>query len=364
MGDTDLVRALALARVPSAVFAPPGDPARRSRHAVAALPWRDHWLDQAAVTGVLVAYARTLRERPVLFAQTDPDLLTVSRHRDALGAAYGRLLADADLVEASVDKAAFAELAERLGLPVPASQRLDPAQSAPGDVALSFPLVVKPLLRRAEAWSAVEASAKAVHAGSRAELETLWPRLAEAGIPLLLQEAVPGDETRIESHHAYVDAGGELVAGFTGRKIRTLPARYGHSSALEITAARDVEEAGRDAIGRLGVRGVVKSDFKRAPDGRLWLLEINARFTLWHHLAAVAGLNIPALVHADLSGLPRPAVGRARAGATWCHPVYDVRAARQYGVGPLAWARFVLGCDAVTPGTLAAPILRRLAPAH
>jgi predicted ATP-grasp superfamily ATP-dependent carboligase len=364
MGDTDLVRALALAGVRPAVFAPPGDPARRSRDVAAALPWRDHWLDHDAVADVLVAYAATCPEPPVLLPQTDPDLLTVSRRRERLARPFRLLLADAELVEASVDKAAFAALAERLGLPVPASQRLDPAREAPEDVRLAFPLVLKPLLRRAEAWSAVERSAKAVHAASADDLARLWPQLAAAGIPLLAQEAVPGDETRIESWHAYVDAGGAHVAGFTGRKIRTLPARYGHSSALETTAARDVEEHGRAVVERLGVRGVVKADFKRAPDGSLWLLEINARFTLWHHLAAVAGLNIPALVHADLLGRPRPAVRAARPGVTWCHPLYDVRAARAQGVSLAAWVRFVRGCDAVTPGTLAAPVLRRLPSPH
>jgi predicted ATP-grasp superfamily ATP-dependent carboligase len=254
------------------------------------------------------------------------------------------LLPEADLVEASVDKAAFAELSSRLGLPAPASQRVEPASCSAADVALAFPVVVKPLLRRAEAWSAVERSAKAVHAGSASELERLWPQLAAAGIPFLVQEAVAGDETRIESWHAYVAADGAEVAGFTGRKIRTLPARYGHSSALETTAARDVEEAGREVLARLGLRGVAKVDFKRGSDGRLWLLEINARFTLWHHLGAVAGLNIPALVVADLRGEPRPAVRRARAG-----------------VSPLAWLRFLRSCEAVTPGTLKAPALRRLA---
>jgi D-aspartate ligase len=360
MGDTDLVRALSLGGVSCAVFAPPGDPVRRSREVEVALPWRDHWLEQEAVADVLLAFASTCASPPVLLPQTDPDLLCVSRFRDRLGSAFRMLLAEEELVEASVDKAAFAALAERLALPVPPSQRLDPASSSPSDVALSFPVVVKPLLRRAEAWSAVERSAKAVHAGSPDELERLWPALAAAGVPFLAQEAVPGDETRIESWHAYVDAGGAHVAGFTGRKIRTLPARYGHSSALVTTCERDVEEAGRSVLERLGVRGVAKVDFKRGPDGRLWLLEINARFTLWHHLGAVAGLNIPALVVADLRGEPRPAVGAVRPGATWCHPVYDVRAARAAGVGLVEWARFALGCDAVTPGTFAAPVLRRV----
>jgi predicted ATP-grasp superfamily ATP-dependent carboligase len=192
----------------------------------------------------------------------------------------------------------------------------------------------------------------------------MWPRLKAGGIQILAQEAVAGDETRVESYHAYVDPGGDLVAAFTGRKIRTLPNQYGHSSALVITEEPDVDELGRDIVRRLEIRGVVKIDFKRAADDRLWLLEINPRFTLWHHPAAIAGLNIPAIVHADLTGRPRPAFGPARAGVTWCHPSYDVRAAHAAGVSFGAWLRFVRGCDAVSPGTLVAPVTRRLELLH
>ena len=56
-----------------------------------------------------------------------------------------------------------------------------------------------------------------------------------------------------------------------------------------------------------GLTGVAKLDFKRDRSGKLHLFEINPRFTLWHHAAAIAGVNIPALVYADLTGAPWPA---------------------------------------------------------
>ncbi|MBW3656553.1 MAG: hypothetical protein KY444_10630, partial [Gemmatimonadetes bacterium] len=97
---------------------------------------------------------------------------------------------------------------------------------------------------------------------------------------------------------------------------------------------------------RLGLRGVAKFDFKRGPDGALHLLEINPRFNLWHHLGAVAGVNLPALVHADLAGRPRTAAPRALAGATWCRPLEDWRAARASGMSAASWTRWMLRCEA------------------
>jgi predicted ATP-grasp superfamily ATP-dependent carboligase len=177
-------------------------------------------------------------------------------------------------------------------------------------------------------------------------LQALWPRLAGLGQQLLAQEFVPGDETRIESYHVYVDRTGGIAAEFTGRKIRTYPTSCGHSTALEISDAVDVKQQGRAAIEKLGLHGVAKLDFKRAPDGRLHLLEINPRFNLWHHLGAVAGVDIPAFVYADLVGLPRPRRQTARAGARWCSIQKDFPAARASGVPLTQWLPWMLGCDA------------------
>ncbi|MEA2467949.1 MAG: D-aspartate ligase, partial [Thermoleophilaceae bacterium] len=178
------------------------------------------------------------------------------------------------------------------------------------------------------------------------ELRELWPVLADAGFGMVAQELIPGGEERIESYHAYVDERGEAVGEFTGRKVRTLPREFGHTTALEITDEGDVREAGRECMRRLGLRGVAKLDFKRAPDGQLLLLEVNARFNLWHLPGAVAGVNLPALVYADLMDRPRPAVrARPRTGVRWTVPWLDALAAREQRLGLARWAAWQLRCE-------------------
>jgi hypothetical protein len=59
-------------------------------------------------------------------------------------------------------------------------------------------------------------------------------------------------------------------------------------------------------------------------------------------------VNLPALVHADLTGAPRPAAGRARSGVAWCTPLRDLRAAYVAGISPLAWLRWARRCDAIS----------------
>lgn len=282
----------------------------------------------------------------MLFYEEDRELLLVSRRRAELAPALRFVIPDAELVEDLVDKARFQALALRTDLPVPPALRFGAREGAPAAVPLRFPIVVKPLTRRTDQWEPVGGGAKALIVESHAALRALWPRLAGFAGDLLAQELIPGGEDRIESYHVYVDAAGAVAGEFTGRKLRTHPVRYGHSTALVTTDAPDVAALGRELVARLGLRGVAKFDFKRGPDGRLYLLEINPRFNLWHHLGSAAGVNLPALVYADLAGLPRGPVPRARAGVRWCKAWRDAAAAREMRVPLHSWLAWALGAEA------------------
>jgi D-aspartate ligase len=345
MGDMDLLRPLGLAGIPCAPVTRADEPPAFSRHARTRVERFDAWTQQEAQVAALLRFAAAQPQRPVLFYGGDAELLMLDRHRDALGAAFRFVLPDAGLVEALVRKDRFAELAHRLRLPVPASASLRPARDPPPS-ALRFPVLVKPITRRDATWERAAGRAKAVRVDTPRRLRELWPRLAATDTDVLAQELITGPETRIESYHAYVDAGGAIAGEFTGRKLRTLPAEFGHSTALATTDAADVAALGRDVVARLGFRGLLKADFKRAASGELRLLEVNPRFTLWHHLGAVAGVNLPALVYADLTGSPRPQTGPAQPGMVWISPWQDLQAARAVGVPMVRWLAALARCPA------------------
>jgi D-aspartate ligase len=347
MGDMDLLRALAIERIPCAAVARADEPPAFSRHVRARIERFDAWTEQRAQVAELLRFARGRRSPPVLFYGGDAELLIVSEHRAALGAAFRFVLPDARLVEQLVRKDRFLELARRLGLPVPASVVLRPGREPPPrDLELRFPALVKPVTRRDGTWQRAAGRAKAVRVETAGGLRALWPQLAATGTDAIAQELIAGPETRVESYHAYVDAGGAIAGEFTGRKLRTLPAEFGHSTALTTTDAPDVAALGRDIVARLDYRGLLKADFKRLPSGELALLEVNPRFSLWHHLGAVAGVNLPALVYADLTGKARPPARTARPGVTWISPWQDYQAARAGGVGTVRWLGWLARCPA------------------
>lgn len=345
LGDMDMVGPLGMAGIPVAVVAPEASSAFHSRHVRGGIRWPDYRTDQDGLIRRMLDLAAAQPAPPVLYYGADTTLGMVSRNRERLSRAFRFVIADADLVDDLTDKARFQALAWKLDLPVPRAVRLDPSPGIPRpELELDFPFIVKPLTFGC-AWNR-EASGggKARRIDDAGMLDRLWPVWAADGYPLLAQELIPGPESRIESYHVYVDRAGLIAGEFTGRKIRTYPADYGFSTAVTTTDAPDVAELGRWIVGRIGLRGVAKLDFKRAPDGRLFLLEVNPRFNLWHHLGAAAGVNLPALVHADLTGGPRPRQGPARAGICWCSLAGDWRAAAEAGMSRLSWLAWAARC--------------------
>jgi D-aspartate ligase len=346
LGDTDLVRPLGLAGIRCAVVTRPDSPKAYSRYVDARIEWADNWADAEHLLANLLAFGAQAAVPPVLFFQYDGDLLFVSRSRDALAERFRFLIADAELIEQLVDKTLFRELAAERGLPVPATTVVYPStRNRPPELPLEFPVILKPVTRRDTTWGPVAGKAKALILDSQRALFEVWQQLANTGVAMVAQEHVAGGEERIESYHAYVDERGEVAGEFTGRKIRTLPSQFGFTTACEITDEGDVRERGRHCMSVLGLRGVAKVDFKRDPSGELRLLEVNPRFNLWHLPGAVAGVNLPALVYADLAGLPRPRAELTRPGVRWSLPWNDFRAARQQGVGLARWLAWQAGCE-------------------
>ncbi|MEX5718524.1 ATP-grasp domain-containing protein [Geodermatophilus maliterrae] len=341
LGDQDVAAPLRDSGVPVTVVSPRVSVVRFSRST-------SGWINrpegnEGALVSALLQHARGATGPVVLYYEEDDDLLFVSRHRAELAEGLRFVIPDADLVEKLADKAAFQRLAEQLGLPVPPTQVLDLSPVVPEAVDTTFPVLVKPV-RRERDWRSITPG-KAVVVNRPDELRLLLERLAPHHPRVLLQQHLPGPETHVESYHVYVDSTGDVAAEFTGRKLRTYPRSLGHSTALVTTDAPDVARLGRALTRDLGLRGVAKLDFKRDPEGRLWLLEVNPRFNLWHHVGAAAGVNIPAVVWADLVGLPRPPVSSARPGVTWCKVDRDWLAARQDGVGVAAWLGWLARCD-------------------
>jgi predicted ATP-grasp superfamily ATP-dependent carboligase len=331
LGGINLVRALGLARIPVIVAsAEPFTPAMASRYCIGrlALPptaQREAVVERLLRAGELLTGALCARV-PLLYGDDD-QLGLIQEFRDALSPYFAFVLSDPALSRALHSKQLFQALAERRQLPVP--RRLEWSELGEFD----RPVLVKPRVKTDWDSSAVfsrlfgGAGKARIFPDGRAVLrDPLAQSLAEE---LAVQEYIPGGDRALWSFHGFADERGKLLAWFIGRKIRTYPALTGDSSYLELAHDAGLGALGHALVQQIGLKGVFKMDFKRhAETGRFYLLEVNARFNLWHYLGAKGGVNLAQLAYDYVTRGVRVAPLQTRARYRWLSPRLDYLAYR------------------------------------
>jgi len=304
LGGLNVVRALGLAGIPVVIATQDRHaPSTASRYCKGVLELPQLGQDAAsrdAVVETLIRGSRAYGAPVPLFYDNDDRLALVQDCRAALAPHFTFLLNEPRLADALLEKSRFQALAERAGLPVP--RRIEWRDVA----AETGPVLVKPRTRTAWDHSSIRlqlfggaGKARVFADGRAARGDALVAQLADK---LQFQEYIPGGDDAIWSFHGFAAPGGEVLASFVGRKIRTYPALTGDSSYLRLARDSRLEALGRDIATRLRLAGIFKMDFKRRPDGRFVLFEINTRFNLWHYLGAVSGVNLPQVAYRYLTG--------------------------------------------------------------
>lgn len=211
--------------------------------------------------------------------------------------------ADISTIDAVANKAALHQRAETLGVPIPrTSYPASASELLARAGALVYPAVLKPCRSRiwlGDRW--LTASVKIVH--SQEELETALQDEVFANHPFLLQECVPGLGQGV---FALYDRG-KPVAFFAHKRLRERPPWGGVSTLSESTMPDPKLMAlARQLLDDARWHGVAMVEFKVAPDGTPYLMEINTRFWGSLQLAIDAGVDFPALLLDLADGRPVP----------------------------------------------------------
>ncbi|HUJ01461.1 MAG TPA: hypothetical protein VLY46_14570 [Usitatibacter sp.] len=335
LGGVNLVRTLGLAGIPVVVASSdPAEPAFASRYcgATVLLPPLDH----PKTANRLAALGERLRafagRRVPLMCGSDDGLALVYANRSRLARHFLLLLNDVPIADSLIDKARFQALAAKAGLAVPREYRWDGA-GALSLAAASHAVLVKP--RTKVDWHDSRLHERLFQGGAKARVfaggaqAMADPVVALFREQLQFQAYVPGDDRSLWSFHGFADEKGCVLASFVGRKIRTDPPLTGESAFIELAEEPGLEAVGREVAAKLPLRGPFKMDFKRDPrDGRWLLLEINARYNLWHYLGARNGVNLMRVAYEYLVHRKRPAPAGARARYRWISLEADFRAFR------------------------------------
>jgi len=345
LGGLPLVRSLGMAGIPVIVASPNRrSPGMASRYCSGRLELPP-LTDRAAVVDALIEAGRKLTQRhglrPPLLYENDDLLALVQDYRSALEPHFALLLNEPRLADAMLDKAKFQDVAEACGLPVPRRIEWRALESETGAV------LAKP--KSKDAWDSNALHLKLFGGAGKALVfrngleATACAEVRRFADRLTFQEYVAGDDSAIWSFHGFATAGGELLEWFIGRKIRTYPALTGDSAYLRLAYDPQLADLGRRICERLALAGIFKMDFKRCEaSGRFFVLEINARYNLWHVLGARAGVNLPRVAYDYLVYGKRSPHVEARGGFRWLSLRFDLRAYRELkAAGRISFARWL-----------------------
>jgi predicted ATP-grasp superfamily ATP-dependent carboligase len=299
-------------------------PGRWSRRVGTVAGLSDRPLDATLVDAV-TAFARTIRGPCCIVPATDAAVLWCIEHRARLApevhvsAGY-----EPSLAGMLLDKAEFATRCMALDIDVPKTLIVGDVPAVRAAVAeVGYPCLLKP--RYVHEWRHRLAGQKLVVLREAADLDRALELLGPDVTAFVVQERVVGPESELLVGGVWSGQGdGRVRCVFTGRKVRQLPRGHGSATYARSEDLPEVQRLSTAIVEKLGYRGICGTEFKVDPrSGRLRLLEVNPRPTLWFDLCRLAGCEITA-AHVDelLGRTPRP-VHPGRAGAVWRYGLRD-----------------------------------------
>ena len=238
----------------------------------------------------------------VLLPVTDITTMTIGANRTRIPPTCIMPFPEIETIHRVADKADMMMLAERLGVDVPQSVRLDAYTDIdPDNPGLHYPIVVKPFKSRVQTdtgWIYTAIS----YAQDATELKRILKEMDARIYPILLQEKIVGPGIGL-CVFAYQ---GDIIAAFSHRRLREKPPSGGVSVLRESVALDPLALAFSERMLReLGWHGVAMVEFKQdVRDERPKLMEINGRFWGSLQLAIDAGVDFPRLLIDSIGGPP------------------------------------------------------------
>ena len=318
-----LARSLGRAGAPVYVLGAESNPARWSRHCHRFVP-----ISGADVQERTLEWLATRGPREgVVLACEDDGLELIASHRATLAAhGYRAVEADDEVLLAMLDKQRTYALARELGIQTPFT--LVPRSEAELESLvdeIGFPCALKPL--HSHHFARHLPRIKALLASDAEELRRQFARVQALGVEVQLTETIPGPEDAFCSYYSYLDERGEPLLHFNRHKLRQYPTGFGTACYATNEPNDEASELGLRFFQGVGLRGIGNVEFKRdMRDGRLKLIECNARFTAADRQLQLCGLDLPLFAYHRVLGRPLPPVETRRTGVHLWHPIQDTRA--------------------------------------
>lgn len=317
-----IVRSLGRRGVPVCVIDDERSIAKYSRYAT-------HWVrsaelrgERATVDAVIATGRRLGLQGWVLYPTRDETVSAICRHRDELQESFRVPTPDWSSARWALDKRNTYRLAGELGIPAPRTW-YPPSADELAAIDGEPPFAVKPAIKERFVYAT---GCKAWRAETRDELVRRYEEAAALVDPgqVMVQELIPGDGRTQFAYCAFFKEGEAIGSMVVGRR-RQHPPEFGRASTfVETVEVPELEELSKRFLRAIDYYGLVELEFKRDErDGRLKLLDVNARTWGYHTIGSRAGVDFPYLLFADQLAQPVTPC-RATPGISWIRLVTDL----------------------------------------
>jgi D-aspartate ligase len=244
----------------------------------------------------------------IIFPCSDEALEFLAGHRQELEAHY--ILDDyrPELLNAMLDKKRTLELARSIGVPTPnfwAIRDMDDVVKIREQI--QFPALVKPI--HSHKFQQVFKCKFFIINDNFDELEDKAGLILKEGLQIMIVEMIPGPDSLLCSYFTYIDQNGRELYRFTKRVLRRFPINHGGGTYHITEWLPETAELGSKFFQGIEFRGMGNIEFKRdTRDGKLKVIEVNARFVAAQELLVRCGMPIDLIVYCYLTGQPQPEI--------------------------------------------------------
>ena len=227
-------------------------------------------------------------------------------------------------------------IAEENGIPYPKTVELTSLKEMEGALEkMNAPYIVKPQTTVSQNMVS-QAGVVSYHRTQKFANKSMainWAKQLLDGnvdFPVLVQEFIPGDATKLYTLTSFSDVNGDLIAGSVGHKLRQFPPEAGRITSGVLEQRTEMFELGRNFLKQVHYYGLANTEFKfDERDGKYKLMEINTRLGAWNYSVLYSGMNLVKIAVENTLGLKYEGheYYSDKDGAIWYNVSYDLGAA-------------------------------------
>ncbi|BDZ43399.1 carboxylate--amine ligase [Paraoerskovia sediminicola] len=251
--------------------------------------------DPEAMVAVVRRLAQEAKAPAMVVTCADWYVHALSEHRSKIEDVAIVPYTSVETLDRAVDKRAFSELCEELGVPHPRTVVRHGGDEV-GDVDIAYPLVAKATDRHAWHLAQFAGKQKVHYLHDESDLAALLKDSGDAGYrgPFVIQETIPGDDAQMRIVTTFSGQDGEVRLVRSGEVLleEHTPGTLGNPAAILTTPLPEIEGHVRRIVEHLGWTGFANFDVKVDPrSGVGYVFELNPRTGRSNYYMTATGAN-------------------------------------------------------------------------